>query len=272
MNNKFYLNGFLNLFNINPDFVIPVFKKKYRVGTYFVQYISDNIVSYDEFPLYELCKLGHCSYYALNYKGINTCNLDLYDNNEYYESPLNVLSSNEIFFNEIIPIYAFQISDKIVYGTLNYFTKYLNDFKTKDKYLIEQINDFKEYTKLLVNEEINIVNNDSSFSLTSLLRHHFNINNTITYPAKYFDEIQYQNDNANYLQHIITSINYEEVEALDKELRQFSCYSQNYKKIIKMLYLLLYSDELENVKENKVMLDIINDTNMLFKNKDNDSF
>lgn len=124
--NQYKLFGTINLFDLVPDFIYPIFENK---GKYYFQN-SYNSIEIDSFD--EIC-------------------------GEKYISRITPLPSS---FNKLInvkeyytvgdePLVAFQTSkEKYFIGTSDIFNEFIKDIKIEDKILSERITDFQNEIKL----------------------------------------------------------------------------------------------------------------------------
>ena len=117
---QYRLIGFLNIFDIIPDFLYPIFQNKDKY--YFQDGCNDKIKNF--VPV-------KSSVYSMIRKS-----------NEFKEI---IGESNVILTTKSDPIYAFQIeSEKIVCGESKYILEFFKTYSTNDKNLKEEIEDLKK--------------------------------------------------------------------------------------------------------------------------------
>ena len=127
--NKYELIGFVNILNIIPDFVYPVFE--YQNKFYLQTVVNNTIVDFYE--------LKSTYYKRIIY--VNNCNL-IFNKKEYHN----------YYCKDMNPVYAFQVSsNEIFYSEFDGFYTFINDFKTTDFILYEDIQYF-----LMNNSDIRI--------------------------------------------------------------------------------------------------------------------
>ncbi len=116
MLNLYKLTGFIDLFDIIPNFVFPVFEKD---GKLFFQNGHKNRIE-------EFVEVKKSVYSKL--------------------IPLQNCKSKEIIIDQTAdPIYAFRKdASKIEFGDASYFQKFFQDYTTEDNLLKKKINDFLE--------------------------------------------------------------------------------------------------------------------------------
>lgn len=142
----YFLCGFINIFNVIPAFVTPVFKNKLSLG-YFVQYVENKSLKLDKFTS-DSVFLSNVNFYGIYNFEIRFFNLD---KNSFVEGDKN--RSHTLYVGLNKPIFGFQTEKEIVYGEMESFMKFLNKFDTSDQYLKAEIKDFIEnIDKFKINE------------------------------------------------------------------------------------------------------------------------
>jgi len=117
MLNKYKLVGFLNLFNIVPDFVVPVFESKEKY--YFQDGEQDRIKEFIEAK-----------------KSVTE-----------HLIPLDCVVSNDIFVGKYYdsnskPIYAFQTKDHVICGESSFLKQFFKTYTPSNEILETQIKEF----------------------------------------------------------------------------------------------------------------------------------
>lgn len=118
MNTKYKLIGFLNMFNIIPDFVFPVFESN---GDLFFQE-GEN----DKIEKYGIAKAA-----------IRTRIIPV-DSNSFSNIGSNMFDISSS------PVYAFQTREQIIYGTSSFIRKFLEEYTPENEIIAEEIIDFLE--------------------------------------------------------------------------------------------------------------------------------
>ena len=116
MKRTYKIIGFLNLFDITPDFVIPVFESNGNL--YFQEGKNDKIEKYSS---------------AKPSIAPRVIPLTPKDISDTYNNLFDVSSD---------PIYAFQTEKQVVYGTSPFMKKYFSKYFSEDKLLLAEISDF----------------------------------------------------------------------------------------------------------------------------------
>lgn len=118
MNAKYKLIGFLNMFNIIPDFVFPVFE--FNGDLFFQEGENDKI------------------------KGFNPAKSDI--RTRIIPVVPNSISNIGInlFDISLDPIYAFQTEEQVVYGTSTFLRQFFETYSPKNEVLALEIRDFLE--------------------------------------------------------------------------------------------------------------------------------
>lgn len=119
MNSKYKLIGFLNMFNIVPDFVFPVFE--FNGNLFFQEGKNDKIEKF-----------------SIAKSAIRTKIIPLCSNNIS-----NI--SDEMFDITSNPIYAFQTVDhEVIYGNSSFLKLFFHSYSPENEVLASEINDFLE--------------------------------------------------------------------------------------------------------------------------------
>lgn len=126
MSSKYKLIGFLNLFDIVPDFVLPVFE--FNDEFYFQEGSNDSINMFSKAKSAIKTKI-------ISIESVNSSNVWL------------DLSSK--------PIYAFETIDKqIIYGNSNYLQQFFKSYEPENEVLATEINDFLDSIPLSEKNEV----------------------------------------------------------------------------------------------------------------------
>lgn len=118
MNTKYKLIGFLNMFNIVPDFIFPVFE--FNGDLFFQEGENDTIKSYSPAK-----------------SSIRTRIIPVVSNTiSDIGSSLFDISSD--------PIYAFQTEERVVYGTSSFLRQFFEEYSPTNEVIALEIRDFLE--------------------------------------------------------------------------------------------------------------------------------
>ena len=121
-NRKYQLVGFVNMFNIVPDFVSPVFQG-FDDSLYYFQHGNEKTLKITDFDPISKCCTSRIVFLGDVVKS-------------------NYFSDTEVSLNSR-PIFAFQVSDDFVQiGYYEDMRKFIETYETDDKILKEQIYDF----------------------------------------------------------------------------------------------------------------------------------
>lgn len=128
MSSEYKLIGFLNLFNIVPDFVLPVFE--FNGELFFQEGKMDTIESFSRAK-----------------PAIRTRIIPIDSNSNNNHNVLFDLSSK--------PVYAFETTDKqVVYGNSSFFRQFFQTYIPENEVLALEINDFLESLPVQEKNEI----------------------------------------------------------------------------------------------------------------------
>ena len=119
MQEKYKLSGFINMFNVIPDFIFPVFEKK---GIFFFETGDETTLKLEEFiEVKQSCidKIVFISNFKTNLSG---------------EVEISLGSA---------PIFGFQVSEDYIFiGDFEEIKKFLMSYETDDEILKKQIEEF----------------------------------------------------------------------------------------------------------------------------------
>ena len=118
MNEKYKLIGFLNMFNIVPDFVFPVFE--FNGELFFQEGENDKIKGFN--PAKSAIRTKIIPVVSNKFSDIR---IDLFD-----------ISTD--------PIYAFQTEEQVVYGTSSFMRQFFKAYSPQNEVLALEIRDFLE--------------------------------------------------------------------------------------------------------------------------------
>lgn len=277
MSSDYILVGFINIFNIIPDFVVPVFKNAIE-NLYCIQYIEDDKIVLDKFSDFnESFYLSNVEFYNIldsKYEQVDLEKNDILKKlpGLYYKHNFAPYKQHKCvrFANLDEPIFAFQTECNIFYGKTNSFISFLNDFETDDGYLKEEIDDFKENIDKFKNMETrnDICIEDTKYEeiklefpeiptvdLIKSLRGSFafhrkpkvGLDYIKSIPVEITKECLEELNNGKYYHFRIGCKEPDErkalLEKLDQQLRNTPCSSEEYKYLIASIYELLFDTQ-----------------------------